>query len=186
MRRLDRSRDVREVKARRRGAALELAGVERSRQVLGDLTEQALLAVGLGLLDPVPVAQNLLGGRRLGIAEHVGMAADQLRGAVVGYRCEVPGLALLEEQSQEVDLKQDVAELVEELGVVVPLSRVGELVCLLDRVRDDRALILLAVPGAFLAQPSSDRVQPGDRLGAGARGLTHPPGVVLVELFGAL
>ena len=40
------------------------------------------------------------------------------------------------------------------------LRRVGELVGLLDGVRDDRALVLLAIPRALLAQPPGDRVEP--------------------------
>ena len=64
----------------------------------------------------------------------------------VGQRA---GAALLEQQRQEVDLEEDVAELVEQLGVVAALGGRGQLVGLLDRVRDDRALVLLAVPGAL-------------------------------------
>ena len=76
---------------------------------------------------------------------------------------EVAGPALLEQQRQEVDLEQDVAELVEQLGVVAALRGVGQLVGLLDRVRDDRALVLLAVPRALDAQPARDRVESRER-----------------------
>ena len=61
-------------------------------------------------------------------------------------------------------LEENIAQLVEHLRVVVPVRGVGQLVCLLDRVRDDRALVLLAVPGTLLAQPPGDRVEPGERL----------------------
>jgi len=47
-----------------------------------------------------------------------------------------------------VHLEEHVAELVQQLGVVAGVGRVGELVGLLDRVRDDRAGILRAVPRA--------------------------------------
>ena len=74
----------------------------------------------------------------LDLAEHVRVAADQLLDAVVGDRGEVAGAALLEQQRQEVDLEEDVAELVEQLRVIAGVGRVGELVGLLDGVRDDR------------------------------------------------
>ena len=84
-----------------------------------------------------------------------------------------PGAALLEQQRQEVDLEEHVAELVEELRVVARVGGVGELVGLLDRVRDDRALVLLAVPGALAAQAAGQLVEAGD--GGGDVGLGHPP-----------
>jgi hypothetical protein len=77
------------------------------------------------------------------------MPADQLLGDPLGDRAQVAGAALLEQQREEDDLEEDVAELVEQLGVVAAGGGVGELVGLLDGVRDDRALVLLAVPGAF-------------------------------------
>ena len=58
-----------------------------------------------------------------------------------------------------MDLEQDVAELVEQLGVVAGVRGGGKLVGLLDRVRDDRALVLLAVPGALPAQPPRELVE---------------------------
>ena len=77
---------------------------------------------------------------------------------------QVAGAALLEQQRQEVDLEQDVAELVEQLGVVATVGGVGQLVGLLDGVGHDRALILLAVPRALLAQTPGDRVQARERV----------------------
>ncbi len=87
------------------------------------------------------------------------MAADQLLGAVLGDHRQVAGASLLQEERQEVDLEQDVAELVEQLRVIAPLRGVRELVGLLDGVRDDRALVLLAIPGAFAPKPPGDRVE---------------------------
>ena len=66
-----------------------------------------------------------------------------------------------------MDLEQHVAELVEQLGVVAAMGGVGELVGLLDGVRDDRALVLLAIPGALAPQPAGDRVQSRYRFGGG-------------------
>ena len=118
-------------------------------QVLGHLAEDARLAARLGLLDRVPVAQDLAGVLDLDVAEDVRVAADELLAAVLGDVGQRAGAALLEQQREEVDLEEDVAELVEQLGVVAPVGGVGQLVGLLERVRDDRALVLLAVPRAL-------------------------------------
>ncbi len=58
-----------------------------------------------------------------------------------------------------MDLEEDVAQLVEQLRVVAAVGRVGELVRLLDRVRDDRPLVLLAVPRALATQLARDVVE---------------------------
>ena len=92
------------------------------------------------------------------------MAADQLLDRALGDLGEASRAALLEQQRQEVDLEQHVAELVDELGVVAAARGVGELVGLLDRVGDDRALVLLAVPGALAAQPAGDLVEAAERV----------------------
>ncbi len=101
---------------------------------------------------------------RLCLPEHVRMAADQLLDRALGDLGEASRAALLEQQGQEVDLEQHVAELVDELGVVAAVRGVGQLVGLLDRVRDDRALVLLAVPGALAAQPAGDLVEAAERV----------------------
>ena len=91
------------------------------------------------------------------------MAPDQLGAAVLGHRGKAPRATLLEQQGEEVDLEEHVAELVEQLGVVAGVRCVGELVGLLDGVRDDRALVLLTVPRALLAEATRDLVQPPQR-----------------------
>ena len=96
---------------------------------------------------------------RRDLAEDVRVAADELLAHVLGDLREVAGAALLHEQRQEVHLEEDVAELVEQLGVVALVGRVGELVGLLDGVRDDRALVLLAVPRALHAQAARELVE---------------------------
>ena len=63
-------------------------------------------------------------------------------------RPAVRASAFGQQQREEVDLEQEVTELVGELRVVAPDRRVGDLVGLLDRMRDDRALGLLTIPGA--------------------------------------
>jgi len=81
------------------------------------------------------------------------MAGDQLRVDPARGALEVALAPLREQQREEVDLEKEVAELVEELGVIALLSRVRDLVGLLDRVGNDRADRLLAVPGTIAAQP---------------------------------
>ena len=81
------------------------------------------------------------------LAEDVRVAAHQLLArSPRATAARSPCAALLEQQRQEVDLEQHVAELVEQLRVVTGVRGVGELVGLLDGVRDDAALVLLAVP----------------------------------------
>ena len=95
----------------------------------------------------------------------MGVAADQLGAAVLSDRGEIPGPALLEQQREEVHLEEDVPELVEQLGVVSVLGRIGELVGLLNGVQDDRALVLLAVPRALGAEAARDLVESLERRG---------------------
>src|SRR5581483_8090157 len=169
--------------ARRGRAALQLARVEQGGEVLGDVLERVAGSPPLLLaLDPVPVAEHLAGRARLGVAEDVGVAADQLRDHGLGHLAEAAGAALLEQEGEEEDLEEHVAQLVEELRVVARSGRVGQLVRLFHRVGDDRALVLLAVPGALAAQAPRDLVQPAKRghgLAALAsrrlRGLAHFP-----------
>ena len=80
------------------------------------------------------------------------MPADELRVHRARDLLEIALAALLEEQREEVDLEEQVAELVQQLGGVARQRRVGDLVGLLDRVRDDRLRRLLPVPGAVAAQ----------------------------------
>ena len=138
-------------------------------EVLGHVLEEPAPALLLAL-DPVPVGEHLAGALRARLAEDVRVAADQLlRRPASATAARSPGPALLEQQREEEDLEEDVAELVEQLLVVAARGRVGQLVGLLDGVRDDRALVLLAVPGALAAQAAGDLVEAGQRRG-GARG----------------
>ncbi|MDX6492133.1 MAG: hypothetical protein QOH02_68 [Gaiellaceae bacterium] len=146
--------------------ALELARVQQGRQVLGHLAEEARLATGLAGLDPIPVGEDLAGICHLGVAEDVRMAADQLLAAVLGDLGQRAGAPLLEQEREEVDLEEHVAQLVEQLGVVARLGGVGQLVGLLDGVRDDRALVLVAVPRALAAQAPGQLVEALERRGA--------------------
>src|SRR6185503_10291076 len=104
------------------------------------------------------------GGARLDLAEDVGVAADEL--LVHGPRdlLEIAVALLLEQEREEVDLEEEVAELVQQLRRVTRLGRIGDLVGLLDGVRDDRPRRLLAIPGAVAAQPPGQLLQLLQRL----------------------
>ena len=93
------------------------------------------------------------------------MARDQLLGDVARDRLEVARAALGEEQREEVRLEEQVAELVEQLRVVARERRVRDLVGLLDRVRHDRPLGLLAIPGTFAAQALRQLLELDERVG---------------------
>jgi hypothetical protein len=107
----------------------------------------------------------------------VRVAADQLLAAVLGDLGERARPALLEQQREEVDLEEDVAELVEQLRVVTRVRGRRELVGLLDRVRDDRALVLLAVPRALRAQAAGERIEALNRRCGVLRVAQRPSGV---------
>ena len=156
--------DVRPVEAGRRRAPLHLARVKQRRQRLGHVVEDALALLLLDL-QPLPVLAHAAGGLRLRVAEDVRMARDELRVDRARDGLEVAGAALGEQQREEVGLEEQVAELVEQLGVVARERGVGDLVGLLDRVRHDRALRLLAIPGALAAQALGQLLELDQRVG---------------------
>ena len=80
------------------------------------------------------------------------MAAHELLVNRPCDRRQVAGAALLEEQREEEGLEEEVAELVDELGVIGGESGVRDLVGLLDGVRDDRLGGLRPVPRAVAAE----------------------------------
>ncbi len=112
--------------------------------------EDPLAALLLGL-DLLPALLDSTRCPRLGVTEHVRMAPDELRVHLAGHRLEIAFTALLEQQREEVDLEEQVAELTAKRLGVTGQRGIGDFVRLLDRVRNDRALRLLAVPGALSA-----------------------------------
>jgi hypothetical protein len=90
----------------------------------------------------------------------MGVAGDELVVDPRRDRGEVAGAPLLEQEREEVRLEEEIAELVLELGVVARERSVGDLVGLLDGMRDDRARRLLAVPGTVAAQPLGQPLKP--------------------------
>jgi len=83
---------------------------------------------------------------------------------VLGHRAQRAAAALLQQQREEVDLEEHVPQLVQQLGVVAGVRGRRELIRLADRVRNDRALVLLAVPRALAPQPPRQRVEAPERL----------------------
>jgi hypothetical protein len=76
------------------------------------------------------------------------MPADELVVDPARDRFERRGAAFFEQQREEVGLKEQVAELVLQLGVVAGKRGIRDLVRLLDRMRDDRLRRLNPVPRA--------------------------------------
>ena len=109
-----------------------------------------------------------LGGQARGVAEHMRMAADQLRGDGLDHVAEIEGALLLRHAGVEDDLQQEVAELLAQVGEVAARDGVGDLVGLFERVGRDGREVLLEVPraaGAGRAQRRHDLDQPGDVAG---------------------
>ena len=108
-------------------------------------------------LDPFPLAVDVRRGPRLGVAEHVRMAADDLRrdrGLDVG---EVEHAGLGGELGVEHDLQPQVAELAGQLGRGPGCERVVDLVRLLEQVLAQRFVGLLAVPRAAVRAGAAGR-----------------------------
>ena len=146
----------------RGGAALHLPRLQERRKRLGDVVEDPL-APFLLALQLLPAALDRAGRRQLGVAEDVRVPPHELGVDPSRDPGEVAGAALLEQEREEDRLEEEVSELVDELGVVAGHGRVGYLVRLLDRVRDDRPLRLRAVPGAVAPQPLGELLEIDER-----------------------
>ncbi len=110
-------------------------------------------------LDPLPLAVHVGRGPRLGVAEHVRVAPDDLRGDGGLDVGEVEDAGLGRELGVQDDLEPQVAELAGELGRRARLERVVHLVRLLEQVLAQRGVGLLLVPRAAVGgtQPGADR-----------------------------
>ena len=106
----ERACEIRPVVADGRRAPLHLAGLEQRRKRLGDVVEDPLAALLLGL-QRLPALSHAARRSRVRVAEDVRMPSDELRVNVTRDRLEVALAALLEEEREEVDLEEEVAEL---------------------------------------------------------------------------
>ena len=158
----ERAREIRILEADRLRAQLHLPRVEQRRQTLGHVVEDSLAALVLAL-DLLPPLAHTACRPRLGVAEDVRVARDELRVDAARRRLEIARTALLEQQREEVRLEEQVADLVEQLRVVAGKRGVRDLVGLFDGVRDDRAGRLLAVPRALAAQPLGQLLELDER-----------------------
>src|SRR5213078_3304026 len=149
---------VRILEADRRRPPLDLPRVHEGREATGDVVEDAF-ATFLLALDAFPVLADATRGPRLDFTEDVRMAGDELGVDRAGDLLEIALAALGEQQREKIDLEEQVSELVEQLRRIAGLSRVGDLVGLLDRVRNDRPRGLLAVPRAVAPQPLGQLLQ---------------------------
>ncbi len=116
-----------------------------------------------GLLDRRLAARRPIAGGA--VAEHMGVAADQLVGDGAGDVVEGESVGFLGHAGMEDHLQQQIAKLVAQRGHVPPVDRVGDLVGLFDGVGRDGGEVLLQVPGAAVlrvAQAAHDRQEFAD------------------------
>ena len=147
----ERAFEIRPVEPGRGRPPLHLARVEQAGERFGHVMEDAGATLLLGL-DRLPTLADPACRVRLGVSEDVGVPANELRVDCPRDGLQVAVALLLEQQRQKVGLEQQVAQLVEEPRGIAAVGGVGDLVGLLDRVRDDRPCSLLAIPGTVPAQ----------------------------------
>ena len=114
-------------------------------------------------LELLPTALDRAGSGELRVTEDVRVPAHELGVDPSSDPRQVARAPLLEEEREKHRLEEQVPQLVGELAVVAGLGRVGDLVCLLDRVGDDRPLGLGAVPRAVAAEPLGELLQVDER-----------------------
>ena len=130
----------------------------------GDAVEQRL-ALLLATLDVVPVRFHGLGVVGLDIAEHVRVAAHELVVHAVDDVDDREAAGLLGDGGVELDVVQEVAELLDDVGVrrrvggIERFQSVDELERLFDEVWRQRLVRLLAVPRAPLPQRAGELVE---------------------------
>jgi hypothetical protein len=128
----------------------DFAGLEEGGHGVGDAVEDALAFRLFGRLNLVPLVEDGFSGVRLGVAEDVGMAADEL------FVDSAEGLSDVEEAlfgghlGVEDGLEQEVAELFAEAGPVAFVDRVEDLIGLFESVFLDGVEGLFPIPGATI------------------------------------
>src|SRR2546423_9479432 len=87
------------------------------------------------------------------------MAADQLLADVLCHFVEIERAAFSGKLAVENDLEKQIAELFEQLLVIVPFDGIEQFIDFLNRVPAESLVRLFTVPWAtgFAAQPSHDR-----------------------------
>ena len=93
-----------------------------------------------------PVAQHLVGIRDGDVSEHVRVARDHLRGGRFGDLGGAEALLLGSDLSVHRHLQEDVSQLFLHLRVIARVDCFQQLVRLLEEVRPQRFMGLLAIP----------------------------------------
>ena len=155
-----------------RGTLLHALGREQGRQHARNATEQGGRFVAVLLpLDALPLGEQLATRRDLRPGEHVRMPADELLVQPAGDLVRVERGFLASELRVQGDLQEQVAELVAKAGRIAGIKRGERFVRLLEKVRPQRCVGLLAVPGAAIrrAQPLHDSHHGAERGEIGER-----------------
>lgn len=106
-----------------------------------------------GALDPIPVGPDLVDVPHPGIAEDVGVAADQFVDQDLGHLIEVEGFAFAGQLAVKDDLEEEIPQFLQHLPVVPRLDRIQELVNLLHGMKPERLMVLFTVPRTTLRRP---------------------------------
>ncbi len=143
-----------------RGPADHLVGQRQRRQTGRDAVQHRRPGLLRGL-QRLPVALHLVGVLHVEAGEHVRVPVHQLVHDAGGDVVDGEAAGLLRgDPGVEVDLEQQVAELLAQVGVLrwvlEPLDGLDRLVGLLEEVPRQRTVGLLPVPGALAAEPVHD------------------------------
>src|SRR5688500_7722809 len=143
------------------GTLLESLGREQRGEVLGHATEDALSVLralrclrALFALDALPLREQVaaLDGDAF---EHVRAAAYELLAQASSDVREVERPLLVSELRVDRDLEQEIAKLVAQPLEITGVERLERLVRLLEEMRPQRSMGLLAVPRAAVGRPQA-------------------------------
>lgn len=132
------------------GTLADFAGLEEGGHRVGDAIEDALAFRLFDGLDFVPLVEDGFGGVGLGVAEDVGMAADEL------FVDGAEGLGDVEEPlfgghlGVEDGLEQEIAEFFAEAGPIAFVDGIEDFVGLFEGVLLDGVEGLCPIPGATI------------------------------------
>ena len=148
-------------------------GVKQGGKMPGDSVEYGRAFVArpllLRVLDLFPVRPDLIDILHFHIAEDMRMAPNEFVRDMTGDFFEVERTAFLRELAVENDLQQEIAQLLRHFVIVFGFNGIKQLIDFLHRVKAQRHVILLAVPGTAIR-----RTQPrhhGEQVIDGAFGL---------------
>ena len=111
-----------------------------------------------------------MGAVRLLIAEHMRVSPDQLLGDRLDDVTECESILLFRHAGVKNDLQQQIAQFLTEIGKIIALDRVGNLIGFLKRVRRNRREVLRQIPrttGLRGPQRGHDFKKPADIAGRG-------------------